>query len=555
MRICNGFSSRQVLRLSKTSKSFSLQQQQQQQHHTQRIRRMTPNHDEFESLFIKALVKAGSCRNWSKNTPITKSRSYSKIQNGITTSEKKQLAGMLDYYDTFQDLESIITQPKNNDKKQNDQDKEMGEEKEEEEEENSSSLFTVSRRYTKCFAIPVEEMINDPNSSSEDIFELYQTLPAPGVMHLSNQSRIRLLTRLSNPTHKDYKKTLKFLSVLDDLEKVKFRIPRKVWNSAIHLVGRSIGRTTTKEVEQALLKWKEMEQEAGIQGDVVTFNILLDIAVKAGQYSLANMVLEEMEERNIKPDRFTRVGMIYFCGMKGDGDGIRKAYLDLINEDQVIDTPVLNCVITALLMANEPNAAEQVYDRLRDLYLERTDRTIIFQTRKSLKATTRAIIKQVKESKSPKEIERLQEKHFLAPDTTTFIILVKHHVTNTGELAPIVRYLYEMQALGVPIHGRIYLELFRGFAWHGGVRYTTWSQDHLNSVWEAFLELTGIENVYWDKWMVIWILRAFVKCSGYEAAIEIWKIIKEKWDPYYEEYEEMMLGIIQQAVHKKNSII
>ena len=91
--------------------------------------------------------------------------------------------------------------------------------------------------------------------------------------------------------------------------------------------------------------------------------------------------------------------------------------------------------------------------------------------------------------------------------------------------------LDEMQSLGVPIDGRIFVKLFKAFASHGGVKYTSWTKTRLESLWESLLEVLdkGLEDVMVGKWMVVWAVKAFEKCHGREKSLQIWEELRTRW--------------------------
>ena len=542
-----------------------------------------PAHNEYEKFFIPALVWAGSCKQSKENERqwhFKQIPQRSKFTLGLQPSEsihrrsmhtgnvsprrqaavspeipREEYANLLDYYGDHA-TEDYTNKASN---------------------ESSAALVIEEEHKTECsideethhfenFArvnVTIKAAIvaiEDPAASLDHVFQLYSAIPRPGVRSLPLKDRDMLLYRLSTPQKKTPRSTLRFLSVMDDMKNANLTISRAFWNSAVHLVGRTLGIVTSSEVEKALQKWKEMEQDAGVSGSSVTFNILLDVAVKAGQFSLAEMILDEIKARALRLDRFTRIGLIYYHGMKGNGDGIRKNYRELVEAGEIIDTTVLNCVIASLFQAGESTAAEHVYARMKVLHTKAGGREIGYLPKKTLKQIAQALQKAaIKYKNHPTLLRNLQDEQILAPDTQTFIILVKHHVSKTGQMSAVTKYLDEMQAFGVPVHGRIFHELFRGFALHGGVRYTLWSESQLRNVWAAFLNISeqGLENVYWGRWMVIWILRAFSRCCGENTALGIWSIIKPRWTEAKND-EEFMLSIIDRAllrhhVHTRNS--
>ena len=38
-------------------------------------------------------------------------------------------------------------------------------------------------------------------------------------------------------------------------------------------------------------------------------------------------------------------------------------------------------------------------------------------------------------------------------------------------------------------------------------------------------------DFYISKWIVVWALRAFAKCSGKSRTVDVWEEIKQKWHP------------------------
>ncbi|KAK5182169.1 hypothetical protein LTR16_010282, partial [Cryomyces antarcticus] len=159
----------------------------------------------------------------------------------------------------------------------------------------------------------------------------------------------------------------RYLSIVDDMKEAGIPMTVAEWNTAVAFAGRWYERVTAAEVENALHIWKEMEHQAGVQGTNVTFNILFDIATKAGKYVLAEMIMKEMQKRNLKYNRYFRFGLIYYYGLRADGDGVRRAYKDFVEAGEIVDTAVMNCVMVSLIRAGEPTAAEEVFLRMKRL--------------------------------------------------------------------------------------------------------------------------------------------------------------------------------------------
>ena len=395
-------------------------------------------------------------------------------------------------------------------------------------------------------------IIEDETTSNETLYESYKAMPFPGVSYLSRDVRQKLLRRLSIMEKNTVRGSFLYLSVANDMKAAHIPLLRSEWNSAVYLSGR-VTKVTSAEVEDALRMWKEMEGEAGMDSSDVTFNILFDIAVKSGKFVLAEMILKEMKTRDLPLNRYAHVGLIFYYGLRGDGNAVRRTYRDMVEGGEFVDTVVLNCVIASLLRAGERQAAEQVYQRMKRLHARRTATEIpnlSWRARRDLgRVLHRAAINL---RVDPQKRQKFQDELSLAPNLQTFIIFLRHHVSETGELHHIAALLDEMQLYGLPIHGRLFMELFRGFYNHGGVRYTSWTEQRLESVWNSFLSIAdkNLEEVQIDKWMVIWIIRAFGKCCGIDRTLEIWEELKSRWKTD-EENLNLAAGILGTTIYKK----
>ncbi|MCJ1399043.1 hypothetical protein MMC11_002245 [Xylographa trunciseda] len=396
------------------------------------------------------------------------------------------------------------------------------------------------------------QAVTDGSVSNEHLYKCYQALPSPGVFYLTLEIRRTLLRRLSIMKKHTQNEIMWYLSIVDDMKAADIPLTKGEWNSAIHLAGRGFSRVSSLEVELALRTWKEMEEEAGVSGNNVTFNILFDIAAKAGKFALAEMILKEMEARNLKINRYAHVGLIYYYGLRGDGNGVRKAYRDLVNDGQIVDTTVLNCVIASLQQAGEIPAADQVYERMKVMYTRRTGQKLPTNCWAEARELGRVLDRAARTFRADSgKRQQLQDEQSLAPDLHTYVVLLTHHVSHTGELQRIASLLDDMQALGLPIRGRFFMELFRGFALHGRTHYSLWTRARLDSVWNAFLQMVDneTEDVVVEKWIVIWAIRAFAKCGGEERMLSIWEELKSRWKRGEKE-EGVVLGVLGIALSR-----
>jgi pentatricopeptide repeat protein len=338
---------------------------------------------------------------------------------------------------------------------------------------------------------------------------------------------------------------IRYLSIVDDMKGVAIPLNSAEWTSAISFVARYVNWSTEVEVEAALQMWREMEHSAGVKAADATFNVLYDVACKAGKFVLAEMIYKEMDARGLKWTIYHYVSRIHGYGLKGDGDGARAAYKELVEAGEMVDTIVLNAMISALIHCHEANAAEYVYERMKRMYMEDTGRTRKLRSRdfKKNRAITRTLMKMATIAKNhPEERENLQKQVIIAPDVQTYRILITYFAVRTGELDKAAKFLDEMKYFDIPVHGALFNALFKGFAIHGGIRYTQWSEDRLERVWSSFVQALDdeVETLYISRWIVIWVLKAFAKCSGKARTVEVWEQIKERYEPGAMELDHIM---------------
>lgn len=384
--------------------------------------------------------------------------------------------------------------------------------------------------------------LRDRYHDSEDIYHLYRLLPAPRVPYLSAKMRHRLLRHLGTIERKDEHSMLRYLSVVDDMKLNAIPMTVDEWNTATSFVARYITKTTGVEVEAALQMFKEMEHGAGVLANSATFNILFDAATKAGKFHLAEMIYKEMESRGLSYNRFHHVSLIFFYGLRGDGDGVRKAYKAFVEAGEIVDTVVMNSVIASLIRAKEPQAAMQVYERMVSLYNQNGNSGLPARDYQKKREVDRALVKMARIARSkPHLLELYKRDSIIAPDVRTYRILINYLAVHGGQLQTTTKLLDEMSWFGLPIHGSIFLALFHGFANHGGEMYSHWTPLRLESVWAAFVKSHHDKNtdVYMGKWIAIWALKAFAKCTGIARTRQVWDEINSNWAGKDEEMDHI----------------
>lgn len=425
-------------------------------------------------------------------------------------------------------------------------------------------IATAPKMTESATQIAVERLVStlDREDCPHDtVMEAYSALPSPGVAYLSPWKRRLLLRRLSTVEIKNPVGLVRYLSIVDDMKAANLPMTDAEWNSALAFTGRCSSPVRAAGVESALQIWKEMEQDSTVQSGEITFNILFDMAAKAGKYVLAEMILKEMRARSLPMNRFARTGIIYYHGLQGDGDAVRDAYRTFVEAGEIVDTVVMNCVIASLILAGEPQAAELVYERMKRMYLVATGGPpTSYYNWKHSRDLGRTLNRAARDLCLGSEEHRtLQDEQLLCPDLRTYAIFIEYYVSKTGELRRIIALLEEMQALGVPVHGRIFVKILKGFAKHGGVRYTSWTSARLEKMWTSLLETLGCQgddgaadDVRLGKWMMVWAVRAFNQCCGHARAMDIWAELRSRWKPSRDE-EMAVLTLVGDILRERHN--
>lgn len=378
----------------------------------------------------------------------------------------------------------------------------------------------------------ITNQLRRPGSVQLDhIYHIYQQLPEPRMCHLPGVLRHRLLRVLGEPEKRNPKSMLRYFAVIADVKNSGLPLKRSEWNNAIAYAARYVGTSTDAETESALNLWREMERDAGRKANDVTFSILFDVASKSGAFALAEMIYQEMESRGFTYNRYHHVSLIHYFGLKYDTDGIRAAYKEMVEAGEVIDTVVLNCVISGLLRSGEEDAADRVYQRMKEGVtkgIALPQRT--YATNKMITQTLMMFAKVGRQH--PPLKSHFQKSAPISPDLQTYRLLINHYGVKLGNLAKVAECLDDMKYLQIQLHGAIFLALFKGFHAHGGYAGSAWSEQRLNGIWNALIQALdeGISGLTIEKWLAIWVMKAFKKCSSDQAVLEVYEAMESRWD-------------------------
>ncbi|KAL1898915.1 hypothetical protein Sste5346_003326 [Sporothrix stenoceras] len=441
------------------------------------------------------------------------------------------------------------------------------------------------------------------NVSAEAVYDIYRKLPGTRMSYVPTTLRHHMLRSLNMDARKTAKAMLRFFAVIADVKDSGFPLLRAEYNAAMSFASRYVGWTTAAEAESAVNLWREMEQVAHIPGNEVTFNILFDVASKAGNFTLAELAYDEMTKRGLRFNRYHAVSLIHFFGLKMDGDGVRAAYREMVDAGEMIDVVVLNCVIASFLRCGEEDAAERVYARMHPRYRQRLQasadaeaKLVSAETAASAAAASSTstwhhqyppsrgsfVLSSASSPSSshPKETDYNSQKVLtqvlmmlakvnrknkdtragfqylmpIRPDLGTYRILINHYATRLGSLPAVTRLLDDMKILRIPLHGAIFQALFCGFARHGGAIGVDcdWSLERLRSIWAALLKALDdeTEGLYISPWLLMWVLRAFDRCGSPEMVFKAYNSLTSRWDPD-EIQSEFVLNILHSLLKKR----
>lgn len=351
----------------------------------------------------------------------------------------------------------------------------------------------------------VRTLWGESNPSTQYLFRLYRELPSPGMAVLSKRTRGALLRLFAHPRDRRWVDARRYLALVDDMVTANLPISRSLWSSAIHLAGRANGKVVRRDLIRAIGVWQKMEHVAGVKADEVVFNILFDIAIKAGAFQVASRLEQEMTGRGMGFSRCGKVSQIFYFGLMQDADGVRAVFDDFIASGEIVDTVVMNCLIASFLRAGETQTAEQLYAQMLEQQNRQSksaspsgDGTFhigdsnLSYNMSEYRHRARRLGRVLKKSAAlrenfPEYHRALQSSLCMTPDTRTFHVFLRHYALDTGQLDSFIAVMRDMEnTYEVPPRAIIYLLLFEGFALHGR-RKKQWSAENLRLTWHAYI--------------------------------------------------------------------
>lgn len=409
--------------------------------------------------------------------------------------------------------------------------------------ELESKLISYSEPSAMSPVAHLEQVLLERRLPPDSVYSLYCKIPRPGVAYLSERATRMLLHCLSVVEDETEAAMLRYLSVLDDMKIANRPLLRSEWTSAMVLTGRCVRKTSAAEIESLLHLWRKMEQEAKVEPSSVTFNVLFDVAAKAGKFALAEVLFKEMKTRNLRLNREFRTGYILYQGLRGNGEGVKMAYKELVNAGEIVDTTVLNCVITSLIAVGEISAAELVFRRMKALYFSKKKGRLFpkhWRHAKDLSFLLNMAAEKYREDASTRE--KVQDSVPVAPNEETYRILASYHAYHSGNLDRMTELIEEMLQFHLSINRSMYFLLFKGFQIHGGLRYSAWTKARLEGLWASYKETLLLDpcRLSMQTYFAIAVMLAFQKTIGDNRMKEVWEELDDLWKPSQDDVDIVM---------------
>lgn len=389
--------------------------------------------------------------------------------------------------------------------------------------------------------------LNEPATSLEHLFQLYQKLPSPQIPHLTAYEIDIFVGRMMAVPLRDETNMFRYLSILGDMKAAKLHISRNEWNAAVSSVARCSREVTIREAKSTIQIWKESELTTGVASNTVTFNILLDMASRSDAPVLVEWILNEMKTRKISPDRSTHTTIITLHGFHQDGEKVREAYRNFVEAGEIVDTVVLNAVMSALIRAQQPQSAEYIYENMKRATLDPPSPVPV--TGPGGWMEKRAWAKNLKRIARKRRIINGYMKEFsasMAPDVYTFNMLILQCSRN-GDYDRAQVLLEDMKVCAVGIDDSIFIAVLKGFDWYGGMRNSRWTRERLDTVIKQVLG--GSPEIIMGRSLAIWILRAVAKVyNSKQKVLRAWDIVERRWKCQGGVVDEATVQVLQGLV-------
>lgn len=395
-----------------------------------------------------------------------------------------------------------------------------------------ASTFRHIQQHTEhteeqCLIEELTFAIRSEAYTNAELFDLYRTLPTPGLAYLNKTSIFHFVTRMMTAPLREERGMLRYLSIIGDMKTCGIPITRNEWNAAISFAGRCVRKVSEAEVKSALLLWKESEEDFGVPADQTTFNVLLDVAVKARHRRLVDLLLEEIRKRKFKFDRFTYCSIITFYGIQRDSAAVRQMYTEMVDSGEIVDIVVLNALMAAFLRAQERESAERIYHRVIKEALQRVNHSKP-NTRYREVTAWRSARRKARELTVRKALKRYSAEYraSLDPDVSTFGLFIWYYcrIGNWYSLQVVLR---DRSELGFKPDAALFLALLKGYVFWG-LGTPGWTRATYDKLLNEVMSEDTILAI--DKPLSLWVLRATARMYNSRSQLErVWNWVENRW--------------------------
>ncbi|TFK29263.1 hypothetical protein FA15DRAFT_582706 [Coprinopsis marcescibilis] len=372
--------------------------------------------------------------------------------------------------------------------------------------------------------------------------EVAQNLPHPPFYALDRLCRFITFSRPVTKTHFRAQ-----LAVMRRMWEAGGKPPLAAWNSLINFAGKGLRTGSKEEYKTAVSIFNDMVAgrcpgsrlpkgvidygrltnhiNTPIQPNLVTFNILLDVATRSLHSDSVKHAVGLFTQSGFAPDFISHMCMLRYHSKKRSLEGVR-ATLTKIKEQRII-MPIdgFNAVISAYAYNNRHDLALAVFRLLENNITLSDDQEGIHSVRDLLSRE-----------------ERLEVPDNVKPDVATYTAMIQS-MAYIGDFVHTFDIFNEFlssrdTARIHPSTSAAFRAVFLGFSKHGADpswivpdtgEVSRWNLSNLQLVFRLFLKLPAQEVP--TRSTVYWIMSAFDKTSGHDKKLlrEVWAQMKGRY--------------------------
>lgn len=336
------------------------------------------------------------------------------------------------------------------------------------------------------------------------LFRAYNALPKPAPFHIEGTHLEDLISLLmdSDPEGLIYGErhaSNVFMGVLSDVLECGMPISIREYNSAMHVIGKTI--STNEEVdkkwpliEDRLIQLKTSNEHKKIR-DVSTLNILMGIAVRTNSSQLLHGLVQEFEHNHLKPDRFTMMVYLAYMANNHDAEGVRQTYRKIKDSGYIIDITMMNMVLKCLLRSGDLDTAESFFNALSRQNLRQKPHEI---SRLTKKVQLMDYLIDIITKQSNNDKQAANQYHVpVVPDYYTYNMFLNHYCIERGNFNQSINIIKLMVQHNL-ISKHSFYRLYRAFPTNQLKNSHQWTLERLNYVTEylCYLQQQLNEDFY-----------------------------------------------------------